>query len=87
MKKVLLTLSVAGLLLLSANRFVIGQEEPKPKKDTVNQDTYAKPEKYYDIEDEKGVSSGKGSAATVAIIVGGVVVVAGIGLFLLKKKK
>jgi hypothetical protein len=87
MKKTLLALSISGLLLFSGNMFVNGQDEPKPKKDTVNMDTNAKPETYYEIEDDKASGSEKGSTATIAIICGVVVVAAGIGFFLLKKKK
>jgi hypothetical protein len=87
MKRTLLTLSIFGLLLLSGNGLVNGQDEPKPKKDTVNLDTYAKPETYYEIEDDKESGSDKGSTATIAIICGVVVVAAGVGFFLMKKKK
>lgn len=87
MKKTLLTLAMFGLLFLSGNYQVNGQEEPKPKKDTVNMDTNAKPETYYEIEDDKESSSGSGSTATIAIIIGVVIVATGVGIILLRKKK
>jgi LPXTG-motif cell wall-anchored protein len=86
MKKVLLVMSMAALLMVSGTSMANAQEEPKPKKDTVNMDTNAKPEFYYATDDEAAGKKG-GSTAIIAII-GGVVVVAGVaGFFLLKKKK
>ncbi len=73
------------LLLLGLMNITNAQEQPKPKKDTVNMDTEAKPTFYYAAEDEK--SESKGSAGTIAVIAA-VVVVAGVaGFFLVKKKK
>jgi hypothetical protein len=86
MKKALLVISMAGLLLISGTTQVNAQEEPKPKKDTVNMDTNAKPEFYYTTDDEAAGKKG-GSTAIIAIICGVVVVAAGVGFFLLKKKK
>lgn len=88
MKKTVLILSMTGILFISAFGFTRAQEEPKPKKDTVNMDTDAKPVFYYAVEDEKAKAPSKGgSAATIAIICGAVIVVAGGALLLLKKKK
>jgi len=86
MKKLILMFSMSTLLLLSTMNVTIGQEQPKPKKDTVNMDTDAKPAFYYAVEDEKSEAK-KGSYATIAIIIGAVVVVGAAGFFLLKKKK
>ena len=86
MRKTFLALSISSLLLFTSNMFVTGQDEPKPKKDTVNMDTYAKPETYYDIEDDKQ-SGSTGNTTTIAIICGVVVIAAGVGFYLLKKKK
>jgi hypothetical protein len=86
MKKALLVMSMAGLLMVSGTALAKAQEEPKPKKDTVNMDTNAKPEFYYATDDEAAGKKG-GSTATIAIICGVVVVAAGVGFFLLKKKK
>lgn len=85
MKKSVLMLSMTILLFLCFMNLGTAQEKPKPKKDTVNMDTDAKPQFYYPTEDEKTKS--KGHTATIAIIVGAVVVVGGGGFFLLKKKK
>jgi hypothetical protein len=89
MKKALTALSLASMLMVSAAGIVRAQEEPKPKKDTVNQDTYAKPTFYYSTEDEKSGKAAKkgGSATIIAIVCGVVVVAAGVTFFLLKKKK
>ena len=84
MKKSILVASMTMLLIMGGLKIAVAQERPKPKKDTVNMDTNAKPEVYYPVEDEK--SKGM-SGATIGIIAGAVVVVAAAGFFLLKKKK
>ena len=84
MKKSILVFSISLLLIMSGLSMVKAQEAPKPKKDTVNMDTSAKPQVYYPVEDEKS----KGiSGATIGIIIGAVIVVGSAGFFLLKKKK
>ena len=89
MKKSVLVFSMTSFLLLGGMNMAIAQEQPKPKKDTVNMDTDAKPEFYYAVEDEKSAAKGssKGSSATIAIIAGAVVVAAAAGFLLLRKKK
>jgi LPXTG-motif cell wall-anchored protein len=88
MKRSILVFLMTLFLLLGGFNVATGQEQPKPKKDSVNMDTDAKPSFYYPVEDDKAKgSSGKSSAATIAIIVGAVVVVGAAGFFLLKKKK
>lgn len=84
MKKSVLVLSMALILILSGLNVVIGQDQPQPKKDTVNMDTEAKPTYYYPTEDAKG---GKGSTSTIALVVGGAVVIGGAAFFFLKKKR
>ena len=84
MKKSILAFSITLLLLIGGLKMASAQEQPKPKKDTVNMDTDAKPTYYYPVEDEK---KGKSSASTIAIIAGAVVVAGVGGFFLLKKKK
>jgi LPXTG-motif cell wall-anchored protein len=87
MKKVLLVISMASLLAAGNINLGMAQDQPKPKKDTVNMDTEAKPTFYYAVEDEKAAAeSSKGNTALIAIIAG-VVVVGVAGFFLLKKKK
>ena len=86
MKKSVLVISMAAFLLTAGVRLVSAQEEPQPKKDTVNMDTDAKPQFYYPVEDEAAAGTEKGSSSLIAIIAG-VVVVAGIGAFVLLKKK
>ena len=87
MRKAVLIFSMTTLLIMSGMSMVIAQEQPKPKKDTVNMDTDAKPTFYYAVEDEKSGAKGKGSVVTIGIIVGAVVVVGAAAFFLLKKKK
>jgi LPXTG-motif cell wall-anchored protein len=86
MKKSVLVITRTMLLLMSGVSFLNAQEQPQPKKDTVNMDTDAKPTYYYATEDEKSDSK-KSSVTTIIIIVGAVVVVGAAGFFLLKKKK
>ncbi len=87
MKRIILTLSMTLLLMMTVVNLATGQEKPKPKKDTVNMDTDAKPTFYYPVEDDKKVAKGKNSAVTIGIIAGVVVVTGAAGFFLLKKKK
>ena len=88
MKKSVLVFSMTLLLLLGGLNVAFAQEQPKPKKDTVNMDTDAKPTFYYPVEDEKAAaSSKKGNTTTIVIIAGAVVVAGAAGFFLLKKKK
>jgi LPXTG-motif cell wall-anchored protein len=86
MKRSVLVFSMLSLLVIGGMNIANAQEQPAPKKDTVNMDTEAKPTFYYATEDEK-TSDKKGSGTTIAIIAGAVVVVAGAAFFLLKKKK
>ena len=83
MKKSVLVFMMAALMLLTFGNMVSAQQQPLPKKDTVNIDSEAKPKVYYAVEDEKGSSS----TTTILIIVGAVVVIGAAGFFLLKKKK
>jgi LPXTG-motif cell wall-anchored protein len=90
MRKSVLVFSMTSLLLPGGMNIAIAQEQPKPKKDTVNMDTDAKPTFYYPVEDDKSKAKGssvKGSTVTIAIIAGAVVLVGAAGFFLLKKKK
>jgi len=84
MKRSVLVFSMATLLLAGVLNVAAAQEQPKPKKDTVNIDTDAKPTFYY-AEEEKNAS--KSNTGTIVIIAGVVVVVGAVAYFLLKKKK
>jgi LPXTG-motif cell wall-anchored protein len=84
MKKSILTFSIASLLLAGSLKTAVSQDQPKPKKDTVNIDTDAKPTFYY-AEEEKQAS--KSNTGTIGIIAGVVIVVGAAAYFLLKKKK
>ena len=83
MKKSVLVFSMASLLLAGGLN-VLAQDQPAPKKDTVNIDTDAKPTFYY-AEEEKAPS--KSNTATIAIVAGAVVVAGAVAFFLMKKKK
>jgi hypothetical protein len=87
MKKSVLVISMTLLLIISGLNVVNGQDQPKPKKDTVNMDTDAKPTFYYPVEDDKGGAKGKSSVVTIAIIAGAVVVAGAAAFFIMKKKK
>ena len=78
-------ISLTAILSIGSLNMAAAQDQPKPKKDTVNIDTDAKPTFYYAVEDE--ASQAKGSSATMVIIAGAVVVVALGGFILLRKKK
>jgi hypothetical protein len=84
MKKSILVFSMASLMLAGVVRTAVSQDQPKPKKDTVNIDTDAKPTFYYAEEEKQG---SKSNTATIGIIAGAVVVVGAVAFFLLKKKK
>ncbi len=89
MKKSVLVVSMLSLLFLSGLNVAIAQEQPQPKKDTVNMDTQAKPEFYYAVEDDN-VAVAKNGASSVTLIVAGafgLVLVVGAVYFFLKKKK
>jgi hypothetical protein len=84
MKKSILVFSIATMLLAGGLKVVVAQDQPKPKKDTVNIDTDAKPTFYY-AEEEKNASKSK--TGLIVIIAGAVIVAGGAAYFLLKKKK
>lgn len=88
MKKSLLIISMTTMFFLGSVNLAVSQEQPKPKKDTVNIDSDAKPTFYYAVEDEatSKSSAGKGNTLIIAVIAGVAVVVAG-GFLLMKKKK
>lgn len=85
MKKTILMISMAGMLFLSGLSMAVGQDVPKPKKDTINADKAAKPV-FYDAAAEEESSKG-GSGSTYALIGGAVLVLGAAGYFLMKKKK
>jgi len=87
MKRSVLVFIMAVVLLLGGLNIIRAQEQPAPKKDTVNIDTDAKPEFYYAIENEESMDNKKSSSTTVIIIVVAVVVIGGAAVMLLRKKK
>jgi LPXTG-motif cell wall-anchored protein len=89
MKKSVLVFSMASLLFIGGLNMVSAQEQPAPKKDTVNMDTDAKPQFYYAVEDDKTMPKTATNKTTeIIVIVAGVVVIVGaVVFFLLKKKK
>jgi LPXTG-motif cell wall-anchored protein len=86
MKKSVLVFLMTSLLFISGVKIATAQEQPAPKKDTVNMDTDAKPTFYYATEDEKAGNKGV-STTTIAIIAGAVVIVGAAAFFLTRKKK
>jgi len=89
MKKSVLIFSMMSLLTIGSITMVSAQDQPQPKKDTVNMDTYSKPEVYYPVEDEKAEVKGaaKGGLPIIAILGGVVAIGAAIAIFAMKKKK
>jgi LPXTG-motif cell wall-anchored protein len=89
MKKAILIFSLIGVFLMVNSSLAVSQEKPKPKKDTVNIDTDAKPKFYYAVEDEKPKApvAEKSGTATIIMIVGGVAIVGGTIYLMMKKKK
>jgi hypothetical protein len=85
MKRTVLVMSMVAILFTAGMSVARAQEQPQPKKDTVNMDTNAKPEFYYPVEDE--ASGSKKGAFPVIPVVAGVVVVGGIGAFFALRKK
>lgn len=89
MKKSVLVFLISVLLIIGGMSVLRAREQPAPKKDTVNMDTYAKPEVYYDVEDEETnqASDNKGNSSTIIIVVAAVVVIGGAAYFFTRKKK
>lgn len=87
MKKSVLVLLMAVALFFGGLNILNAQEQPSPKKDTVNMDSNAKPEFYYSTEDEAGSEKEKSGNSTVILITGAVVVLAGATVLLVRKKK
>jgi LPXTG-motif cell wall-anchored protein len=90
MKKTLLILSLAGILMFANSGMAMSQEKPKPKKDTVNMDSNAKPTLYYPVEDEKAaVAKPKSNktTATIVMVAGAVIIIGATAFFMMKKKK
>lgn len=87
MKKSVLAFSLFVLLGISGMNYVAAQDQPKPKKDTVNMDTDAKPQFYYAVEDEKSGSKESKKGFPVIPVVAGVVVIGAVAAFFALKKK
>lgn len=85
MKKSILVFLMSFLLLAGGASLLRAQEQPAPKKDTVNMDTNAKPEFYYKVEDEANTGK-KGNTSVIIIIAAAVVVVAGVVVLVTRKK-
>ncbi|HLN54631.1 MAG TPA: LPXTG cell wall anchor domain-containing protein [Bacteroidales bacterium] len=87
MKKSVLVLLMTAALLFGGLNLVNAQDQPAPKKDTVNMDSNAKPEFYYSTEDEGNAEKSKSGNSTVLLVAGAVVVIAGATVLLVRKKK
>ena len=82
MKRQFFIFFVTAFFFLAGMSIVTAQDQPAPKKDTVNIDTDAKPQFYYAEEEETGKKSNTG-----AIVGAGAVVVIAAGYFFFRKKK
>ena len=90
MKRSVLVFLMSALLFIGGMRIAKGQEQPAPKKDTVNMDTDAKPTFYYAVEDDKATDKSKGSGSKMTLIVAGIfglILVGGAVYYFTKKKK
>jgi len=87
MKRTVLIISMMALLLTAGMSVLSAQDQPQPKKDTVNMDTDAKPQFYYPVEDEKPAGTEKGGFPIIPVVAGVVVIGALGAFFMLKKKK
>ncbi|MEI7420828.1 MAG: LPXTG cell wall anchor domain-containing protein [Prolixibacteraceae bacterium] len=83
MKKNIIRLTLAVMMLLNVAALALAQTTPKADKDTVNADKAAKPVFYQAADEEKS----SGSSNTAIYIAAGVIVGAGVVFFLRKKKK
>ncbi len=83
MKKTIIRLSLAGMLLMNIAGLALAQA-PKADKDTVNADKAAKPVFYQAAEEENTSKKGGNTALYIAI---GVALGIGVGFRLMKKKK
>lgn len=84
MKKNIIRLTLAVMMLLNVAGLALAQTTPKADKDTVNADKAAKPVFYQAAEEE---TSSKGGVSNAVYFAAGIVVVAGVAFFLRKKKK
>lgn len=87
MKKSVLLFSITTILLFGSLNIITAQEQPAPKKDTVNIDTDAKPQFYYAVEEEKAEAKSGSNSLMIIIIAGAVVIAGGAAFYFLKKKK
>jgi LPXTG-motif cell wall-anchored protein len=85
MKRIILLISMSGMLFLSGLSLAVAQNTPAAKKDSVNADKAAKPVFYTAASEEEAPKSGSGS--TYLLIGGAVVVICVAGYYLMKKKK
>lgn len=84
MKKNIIRLALATVLLLNIAGVALAQvQPPKADKDTINADKAAKPVFYEATEEE----SGSKGCSPVVYFAAGLVVVAGVAIYLRKKKK
>lgn len=83
MKKNIIRLTLAVVMLLNVAGLALAQTTPKADKDTVNADKAAKPVFYQAADEEKSSESSN----TAIYIAAGVILGAGVVFFLRKKKK
>ena len=83
MKKTILMISIAGMLLLSGLSLAVAQDQPSATKDSVNADKAAKPV-FYDAAAEEAPKS---NSTTTYVLVFGAIVLVGVGGYFMMKKK
>jgi hypothetical protein len=83
MKKNIIRLTLAAMMLLNVASLALAQTTPPADKDTVNADKAAKPVFYQAAEEEDSAKGG----SKVIYYVAAVVVAVGVGFLLRKKKK
>lgn len=84
MKKVILMMSMTGMLFLSGLSLAVAQDQPSATKDSVNADKAAKPV-FYDAAAAE--EAPKNSTTTYVLVASAIVLVAAGGYFMMKKKK
>ena len=84
MKKSIIRLTLAVMMLLNVAGLALAQTTPKADKDTVNADKAAKPVFYQAAEEE---TSSKDGGSKIIYYVAAIALAAGVGFLLRKKKK
>jgi LPXTG-motif cell wall-anchored protein len=87
MRKNVLIFIMTAVFLIGSLNIAVSQDQPLPKKDTVNIDTDAKPTFYYATDEVAVPPAGSSGSATIYALIAGIVIIAGGMYYLLKRKK